>query len=486
MAVEHSTGSTTSRGLTPPERDYTYSVTVIPGLIRIFDLLAILFAAVISFAAVMRYSPSLIEPYGFCVVFILFVSTVLMDRAELYDINAIMRPVSRADFILVAIVTSFLFFLTIAFSLKVSDIYSRLWLFTFAGTSFAAVVTFRIIACRVLRALSRRSVIGRSMAVLGGGRQGRQFLARLNKVQPYFTTVAGVFDADQSQIGETVEGHKVKGDLEALIEHARTRRVDDVVIAMPWQADHEVTSTIEKLKELPINVYIASDLVGFQLAFRPVMGSFHEMPMFEVVQRPIAGWSSVLKLIEDYLLASIGLLLLSPLLILVAIAIKLDSRGPVFFMQERLGFNNQVFHIYKFRSMHHEEVPDHIVKQATRDDPRVTRVGRIIRATSIDELPQLLNVLNGTMSLVGPRPHAISHNEEYGREIRGYFARHKVKPGITGWAQVNGLRGETETLDKMADRVAHDIYYTENWSLLFDLRILVTTVLVVMFQKTAF
>ena len=207
--------------------------------------------------------------------------------------------------------------------------------------------------------------------------------------------------------------------------------------------------------------------------------------MFEVVQRPISGWSQLLKIIEDYSIATVALILLSPLMLLVAAAIKLDSKGPVFFKQKRLGFNNQEFAIYKFRSMYVHEPPAGRTEQAKEGDPRITRVGAFIRRTSIDELPQIFNVLNGTMSLVGPRPHALDHNEEFGRFVRGYFARHKVKPGITGWAQANGFRGETDTIDKIEGRVERDIYYAENWSLLFDIRIILMTALVVIFQKTA-
>ena len=180
------------------------------------------------------------------------------------------------------------------------------------------------------------------------------------------------------------------------------------------------------------------------------------------------------------------LLLLLPVMGLIAIAIKLDSRGPVLFRQPRYGFVNTIFDICKFRTMKCEANCVGKTLQATRDDPRVTRVGRLLRRLSLDELPQLFNVLNGTMSLVGPRPHAIDHNEDYSKMIRGYFARHRVKPGITGWAQVNGLRGETKTLEEMEARVRHDIYYAENWSLLFDLQILAMTAVVCLTGRNAY
>jgi Undecaprenyl-phosphate glucose phosphotransferase len=276
------------------------------------------------------------------------------------------------------------------------------------------------------------------------------------------------------------------GGLDDLIAHARAHKIDDVVVALPWQSSQHVADTVERLKELPLNVYLGTDLVGYDLAFRPALGHYSELPMFEVVRRPISGWSAALKTAEDYVISATALILIFPLLLVIAAAIRSETPGPVFFMQDRLGFNNKPFRIYKFRTMHHQKVPERLVRQAQRDDPRITRVGRFLRATSLDELPQLLNVQNGTMSLVGPRPHAISHNEEYGERIRNYFARHRVKPGITGWAQVNGLRGETETLDKMEERIRHDIYYAENWSLLFDLRILVMTAFVAPFQKTAY
>lgn len=474
-----------------PDREYgasraRYNLSTVPGFVAALDFLAIALPGLLLCGYIVNPSAYTAEYYTFAIGFVSLASVLLFNHADLYRIDAIMRPIGRSDYVLVGLATAFLFFLTVAFALKASDIYSRLWLGSFAGIAFVSVVGGRVMAYRILRRLARQGTIGQSMVVLGAGEQAQRFLERINRVKPYFTALQGVYDRDPGRHGGAVMGTPVLGDMEDLIAAARRAEIDDVVVALPWNADREVTETVEQLKELPINVYIASDLVGFQLAFRPTLGHFQELPMFEVVRRPISGWGSILKSIEDYILASLAILILSPLLLIVALLIRLDSPGPIFFRQPRLGFNNQRFDIIKFRSMYHRQVPEARTQQATKGDPRVTRIGRFIRATSIDELPQLFNVLNGTMSLVGPRPHALDHNEEFGREVRGYFARHKVRPGITGWAQVNGLRGETDTHEKIRARVEHDIHYAENWSLLFDLRILLLTVLVVLFQKTAY
>ncbi|KAF0109630.1 MAG: sugar transferase, partial [Rhodospirillaceae bacterium] len=249
--------------------------------------------------------------------------------------------------------------------------------------------------------------------------------------------------------------------------------------------DGRIVEIVRRLDELPVNVHLSSDLVAFTLP-RAHFTSFSGIPVLEVIQKPLTGWRIVVKNIEDKIIATVLIMLLSPVLALTALVVRLDSPGPVLFCQPRHGFNNQVLHVYKFRSMYHNRPSEEETPQATRDDPRVTRVGAFIRRTSLDELPQLFNVLEGTMSLVGPRPHAVSHNRFYGELIERYFARHKVKPGITGWAQINGLRGETETQDKMQARVEYDIYYIDNWSLWFDLKIIVKTAKVVLFQETAY
>jgi len=472
----------------PPPRDvdgFVVSPSLVSGMVLFVDAIAIMASAAVSFAIFCQFTEYSFGYYTFAAIFVCFVTLALFNRAELYAPDAIMRPVGRSDAFIIGLLTAFLFFLTVAFSLKVSEVYSRLWMYGFAGGSLVTIVTLRLAVYRLLHTLSRQRLIGRALVVLGSGEQARQFVERMDRVKPYFTEMRGVYTLAPGDDGPTIGAYPVKGAMNDLVQAARRGDIDDVVVAMPWNANRVMTEAVETLKELPINVYISSDLAGFHLQFRPAFGTFENLPMFEVVQRPISGWSQLLKLIEDYVITSALLVLASPLLLATAIAIKLDSKGPVFFKQKRLGFNNQVFAIYKFRSMYVHEPPEGRTEQAKRDDPRITRVGRFIRRTSIDELPQLLNVLNGTMSLVGPRPHALDHNESFAHSVRGYFARHKVKPGITGWAQVNGFRGETDSLDKIKGRVERDVFYAENWSLLFDLRILVMTALVVLFQKNA-
>ncbi|MEM7498349.1 MAG: undecaprenyl-phosphate glucose phosphotransferase [Pseudomonadota bacterium] len=461
-------------------------VSNLPGLVITLDCMVVAIVGALAHVALLHFSPVTLEYFVFAIVFIALTNVMLLSRADMYSVNAIMRPISRSDFLIVALLTAFLLLLTIIVTLKVQDIFPKRWLAAFFVFGTASLMAERLLLSRALQWAARRGVVRRRLLVLGTGEQAQRFLSRMRIIKPYFVEIAGIFDSAQSPRRADVEGYAVEGGFEAMIAYARTHRVDDVIIALPWNEEALISETMEALRELPINVSVSTDLIGYQLAFRPVMGDAAQLPVFEVVQRPISGWSFMLKALEDYVLGALIILVLSPLLIATAIAIKLDSPGPVLFRQKRLGFNNKEFEIYKFRSMRHNVEPEQVTIQATRDDPRVTRVGRLIRATSIDELPQLFNVMEGTMSLVGPRPHALDHNEDYGRRIRGYFARHKVKPGITGWAQVNGLRGETQSIATMQARVEHDVYYAENWSLLFDIRILIGTMIIVLFQKNAY
>jgi exopolysaccharide biosynthesis polyprenyl glycosylphosphotransferase len=211
--------------------------------------------------------------------------------------------------------------------------------------------------------------------------------------------------------------------------------------------------------------------------------------MIDLYDKPIADWDYVSKWLFDKVVGSIALALLAPVMALIAIAVKLESKGPVLFRQKRYGFNNELIEVLKFRSMYTDRCDATATKLVTKNDPRVTRVGRFIRKTSLDELPQLLNVVTGTLSLVGPRPHAVQAKAEghlYNEVVEGYFARHKVKPGITGWAQINGWRGETDTEEKIRKRIEHDLFYIENWSVFLDLHILFKTPISLLNTESAY
>jgi Undecaprenyl-phosphate glucose phosphotransferase len=467
------------------KRRFSISSHVIPGLMTGLDSFVILSSGLISLFLIVVDHVEDPSYYAAAVAFVWLATIMLMNFAGLYQFEPIMRPLSCADKIVIAFVTTFLFLLAAAFSLKISTEYSRLWIGGFALSACFGTLLLRLYASRVLGRLADRRFFSRNVVIVGASEQAEKLLDYIAKAKPRFVSVLGFFS--ESSCGATGGFNRcpMLGTLDGLTSYVRSNQVDDVIISLPWSADERIAAMVNLLRELPVNVYLGADLIGFRLPFRQPPDHFGQMPLVEVMGRPLAGWGIVQKTALDYGLGIILTVLLLPLMVLIAIAVKIESKGPAFFRQERYGFINKVFSVYKFRTMK-ARAPEKITIQATRNDPRVTRVGRFLRRTSLDELPQLFNVLNGTMSLVGPRPHAVDHNEAYAQKIRGYFARHRVKPGLTGWAQVNGYRGEIKNLKDMEGRVKYDIYYVENWSLLFDLRILVKTFIIVLTGRNAY
>ena len=289
----------------------------------------------------------------------------------------------------------------------------------------------------------------------------------------------GVFDDRGDERAPNFCGGLPKlGTVDDLVEFARRTRVDLVLFSLPISAEGRILEMLKKLWVLPVDIRLSAH--NNQLRFRPRSYSYiGTVPVLDVFDRPIADWDVVMKSMFDRVIGALALIALSPVMLLIALAVKLDSRGPALFKQKRYGFNNELIEVYKFRSMYVEQSDATAAKLVTKGDPRVTRVGRFIRKTSLDELPQLFNVVfKGNLSLVGPRPHAVhakAVDRLYDEAVDGYFARHRVKPGITGWAQINGWRGETDSQEKIQARVEHDLYYIENWSVLFDLYILAMT-----------
>jgi Undecaprenyl-phosphate glucose phosphotransferase len=280
---------------------------------------------------------------------------------------------------------------------------------------------------------------------------------------------------DRGGGGDAVQAAtETRAALDTIEEISRNTDIDDIIIGLPWSKNGRIRAFVDGLAVVPATIHLAPDSTA-AWAQSPMLARVGSLSTIRLSRAPLTLKDRILKRIFDVVVASMLLVLLLPVFAMIAALIKLSTRGPVLFRQRRHGFNQSQFRIFKFRTM--TTLDDGaVIRQATRDDVRITRIGRILRRRNFDELPQLLNVLAGQMSLVGPRPHAVAHNNEYEEKIRLYARRHNVKPGITGWSQVNGYRGETDTIDKMRKRVEHDLYYIDNWSLLFDVRIMLMTI----------
>jgi Undecaprenyl-phosphate glucose phosphotransferase len=467
----------------PFRSSFPFVAKVLPGLAVIADGMALLLAGYLSYRYLVFHTDSTVGLYAAAIVFNCLVTIGLLQFGGLYRQEALFSPISFADRIVIAAVTCFLLLLAAAFSIKQSEPLSRIWGASLLPSSLAALLIGRAFIGLALRRISGSRAFARDIVIAGDGVQLAALLAHIKSAKPRFVRIVGMFLRNPS--GTEHAGYPVLGRFEDLSGYARQNRVDDIFLALPWSDDAAIMGQVERLRELPINVYLSSDLVGFRMSLKPPPGHFSALPISEVSGKPLNGWDVLIKSIEDYLGAALILMLLLPVFALVALCIKIDSKGPVLFRQKRLGFNNQPFDIFKFRSMAHHQADDVATVQATKGDLRVTRVGRFLRRASIDELPQLFNVLNGTMSLVGPRPHALDHNAEYAQKIRGYFARHRMKPGMTGLAQVKGFRGPTAAVEQMEARVKYDVEYTENWSFTRDLQIIARTIVVCIWGKNA-
>jgi len=324
--------------------------------------------------------------------------------------------------------------------------------------------------------------------VIGGGTNGARLVQFLRRHNHRSIRLLGFVDDRYTRMGTEMDSLPFLGPIDEVFSLIRRNAVDQVILAMPWSAEERTLNLLHLLSEYPVHVRLAPDLISYHFPGRSVT-DVGGLPLMHLMDRPISGWASMLKTIEDAVLAGLILLVAAMPMLLIAIAIRLDSPGPIFFRQRRVGFNNREFWMLKFRSMHHDPREQVQIRgQARRGDPRVTRVGRILRRTSLDELPQIFNVLRGDMSIVGPRPHAPgtrAGGRVFEDVVARYAARHRVRPGLTGLAQVRGLRGETDTEDKLVARIDADLEYIETWSVWLDLVILLRTALVVLRMQNA-
>lgn len=375
----------------------------------------------------------------------------------------------------------------VGFLTKTTDQYSRQVIFSWAIGSFFLQAwifpSFYWVHKRYQEKYGSRLI--RSL-VIGTDDIARHLTSSINRNIWLPDRVLGVIAVDNEQKSKwTYDSAAVLGTLDELEEIIINHKIRRIYIALPLRLSHLIESIQRTLYKHNIDVIWAPDIFSLQL-LNPSVREMAGIPLVSLSESPLmAGGPAFIKEAMDKLIASTALLLLSPIMTAIAIIIKLTSPGPVIFKQKRHGWDGRVFEVWKFRSMHVHTPPDGTVKQAVINDPRVTRVGRILRKTSLDELPQLFNVLQGTMSLVGPRPHAMEHNDYYSDKVNAYLARHRIKPGITGLAQINGFRGETETVDKMEQRIEYDLEYINTWSPWVDLKILLRTPLS-LFTKNAY
>ena len=383
-----------------------------------------------------------------------------------------------------AIVVSVL--LLAAFVGKISATYSRGWTLSWTMSALALVLIERVILRLAIARWVRQGHLTRNVVIIGAGEHGQRLITKLRKSQGL--AILGVFDDRKSRIPPSVCGCDVLGNAEDLLHFAHDVQVEEVIIALPLSAERRIKAIVDRLKSLPTDLRLSVEPIADKLPVRGISYAGN-VPLLAVVDRPIKHWNAVAKRVEDLIFSSFLLILFAPIMMIIAMLIKLDSRGPVFFAQERFGFNNDVIRVLKFRTMYANRGDISGAQRTVPKDPRVTRIGRVLRALSFDELPQLLNVLRGDMSLVGPRPHAITMKAGgrlYYEAVEQYVHRHRVKPGITGWAQVNGLRGEIDTLEKAHARVEQDLYYIEHWSLWLDLKTLVLTMPVLLSRQNAY
>ena len=461
----------------PYER--AYSPIVLAGLVRLIEVGLV---ALVGFAV---YACYVMPVHGFAwyyvgaITGIALLAMLAFQVADIYQVQAFRGHEKQYMRLASAWSVVFLIAIGVSFFAKAGDQFSRAWLGTFYVLGLFALIAFRRVLFLLVRRWTREGRLDRRTVLVGADANGETLIQSLAAQRDSDVHIVGVFDdRNDERSRASCDGVPKLGAVDDLVEFARHTRVDLVIFSLPISAESRILQMLKKLWVLPVDIRLSAHTN--KLRFRPRSYSYiGNVPVLDIFDKPIADWDVVMKWLFDKIVGSLALICAAPIMLLVAVAIKLNSKGPVFFKQVRYGFNNERIAIYKFRSMYADQSDAMANKLVSKGDPRVTRVGRFIRKTSLDELPQLFNVVFfGNLSLVGPRPHAVhakAENRLYDEAVDGYFARHRVKPGITGWAQIHGWRGETDSHEKIQRRVEHDLYYIENWSILLDLYIVAQT-----------
>src|SRR6266567_4514573 len=456
-----------------------YSPIVIAGAVRIADFV------LVNLVGIALYLGYVVPLSGFHWEYIAAIfgmtatAVVCFQAADIYEVQVFRGQLRQMTRMVSSWAFVFLLFIGASFFAKLGGEISRLWLSAFFFVGVGILIAERLFLRSMVRSWARQGRLDRRTIIVGSDQNGEQLVTALKAQEDSDIDVLGVFDdRNDNRALETCAGSPKLGKVDDIVDFARRTRIDLVLFALPISAETRILEMLKKLWVLPVDIRLSAHTN--KLRFRPRSYSYlGEVPTLDVFEAPITDWDLVMKWLFDRIVGGLALLAALPVMALVALAVRLDSPGPVLFRQKRFGFNNERIDVYKFRSMYHHQADPLATRVVTRNDSRVTRVGRFIRKTSLDELPQLFNVVfKSNLSLVGPRPHAVQgklQNRLFDDAVDGYFARRRVKPGITGWAQINGWRGEVDTDEKIQKRIEFDLYYIENWSVLFDLYILLKT-----------
>jgi putative colanic acid biosynthesis UDP-glucose lipid carrier transferase len=451
-------------------KEYSRTITL---LSRCTDMIAVGLAGVIAFYVKFEGLgiPSL---YIMAIAMGVFLTPLVFPFFDIYSSVRGKGLASHIFDLVQAVCILFVLMAGIAFIAKLGEVYSRAWFGIWMGTVIVSLILYRCTLFLLLRFMRRRGLNERRVVIFGAGKLGVRFAEAVQQALWTGFRIVAFMDDHAEHKAPVINTIPVIQTPEKLNAYLQEHQVDELWLALPLKAESRVKEVLHTLRHQTITTRFVLDIFGLDLLNHSIT-DLAGFPVLNICSSPMMGVNRMIKAVEDRVIAALILLFISPFLLLIALALKCTSRGPVLFKQQRLGWDGRIITIYKFRTMKQHREKAGVVTQATVDDKRVTGFGKFLRKTSLDELPQFINVLQGRMSIVGPRPHALAHNDLYKESIHTYMQRHRVKPGITGWAQVNGWRGETDTLQKMQKRVEFDLYYINNWSLGFDLKIIILT-----------
>ncbi|KAF7766668.1 putative colanic acid biosysnthesis UDP-glucose lipid carrier transferase [Pseudoalteromonas undina] len=439
---------------------------------RLFDIFALFLAFQ---CAALLYSFKLTPIYAASA---LTVALTYLYSAELFSTYRSWRAGKFKTMVMCAwgsVLIAFAFLLVVSFVFKFTESLSRVGVVIWFLLSVTYLYTWRLGVYWYKRSRRKLGLSQRNVAIIGATESAAYLHAEIVKHDELGFNFKGFYDdRNPERLFEQLEQQGVEGSIQSAVDAARNGEIDILYIALPMKAQKRIADILLQLGDTTVDVHVVPDFLLSNLIHARIehVGDVDTLSVFEA---PCIGTHEFIKRTEDIVVSSIIVTLITPVLLVIAAAIKLTSKGPIIFKQDRYGLDGQKIKVWKFRSMTVTENSD-VVTQATKNDTRITPLGGFLRRTSLDELPQFINVLKGDMSIVGPRPHAVAHNEEYRQKVEFYMFRHKTKPGITGWAQINGWRGETDTLDKMAKRVEYDLHYIKHWSLWFDVKIIFMTI----------